>query len=69
MARIGQRRTHRHLLKDIAEHAGITKRVYPHLLRYSFVTNYLRSGVNNILAGQIVGHPSLTMIQTPISTW
>jgi site-specific recombinase XerD len=52
-----------HLLKDVAERAGITKRVYPHLLRHSFVTNYLRSGGNPILAAQIVGHTSLSMIQ------
>lgn len=50
------------LIRDLAVKAGMQKRVYPHLLRHSFITNYLRSGGSPILAAQIVGHESLTMI-------
>jgi integrase/recombinase XerD len=45
-----------------AERAGITKEVYPHLLRHSFITNALRGGMNPLLVAQIVGHSSLRMI-------
>lgn len=50
------------LIRDLAVRAGLTKRVYPHLFRHSFITNYLRSGGSPILAAQIVGHESLGMI-------
>lgn len=50
------------LIRDLAVTAGITKRVYPHLFRHSFITNYLRSGGNPILCAQVVGHETLAMI-------
>ena len=31
------------LIRDLAVQAGITKRVYPHLFRHSFITKYLRA--------------------------
>ena len=51
------------MIKNIAEEAGIQKRVYPHLLRHSFATWQLASGMNPIQLAQIMGHSSLTMIQ------
>jgi len=51
------------MIKVVAKDAGIEKRVYPHLLRHSFVTWSLTRGMNPIQLAQIVGHSSLTMIQ------
>lgn len=39
------RRTANRWVKSLAKKAGITKRVYPHLLRNSYVTNSLDAGV------------------------
>jgi integrase len=50
------------MIRSLGEVAGIRKRVYPHLLRHSFATEYLRRGGNPILLQQILGHSSLTMI-------
>ncbi len=50
------------MIRSLAEIAGVKKRVYPHLLRHSFATEYLRRGGNPILLQQILGHGSLTMI-------
>jgi integrase/recombinase XerD len=50
------------LVRDVAVRARISRRVYPHLFRHSFVTNYLRQGGNPVLCAQIVGHTNLTMI-------
>lgn len=46
-----------------AEEAGITKRVYPHLLRHSFATEWLRRGGNVISLRNVLGHFDLSMIQ------
>jgi integrase/recombinase XerC/integrase/recombinase XerD len=50
------------MIRNLAETAGVKKRVYPHLLRHSFATEYLRRGGNPILLQQILGHSSLAMI-------
>ncbi|MGH7642149.1 MAG: tyrosine-type recombinase/integrase [Candidatus Dormibacteria bacterium] len=42
--------------------AGITKRVYPHLLRHSFATEFVRRGGNLISLRNILGHFDLSMI-------
>ncbi len=49
------------MIRDLAVKANITKRVYPHLFRHSFITNWLREGGNPVFA-QIVGHETLAMI-------
>jgi integrase len=49
-------------IRALGEVAGIKKRVYPHLVRHSFATDYLRRGGNPILLQQILGHTSLAMI-------
>jgi site-specific recombinase XerD len=50
------------MIRSLGELAEIDKRVYPHLLRHSFATDYLRRGGNPILLQQILGHTSLAMI-------
>ncbi len=50
------------MIRHLAVAAGITKRVYPHLLRHSMATDFLRRGGNPILLQQILGHTSLAMI-------
>lgn len=50
------------MIRSLGDFAGIKKRVYPHLLRHSFATEYLRRGGNPILLQQILGHSSLAMI-------
>jgi integrase len=50
------------VMRALGQVAGIQKRVYPHLLRHSFATDYLRRGGNPILLQQILGHSSLAMI-------
>jgi integrase/recombinase XerD len=51
------------LVRSAADRARITKDVYPHLLRHSFITNALRGGMDSMLVAQIVGHTSLRMIE------
>jgi integrase len=55
------------LIQTAAATAGITKRVYPHLLRHSYATWYQQNGGNPILLAQQLGHSSLRMIQTTYS--
>jgi site-specific recombinase XerD len=42
--------------------AGITRRVYPHLLRHSFATNWLRKGGNVVSLRNVLGHFDLSLI-------
>ena len=55
------------VVKDAFHRARIAKPVYPHLLRHSWMTEMLRSGMNPIQLAQILGHSSLTMIQAVYS--
>jgi integrase/recombinase XerD len=55
------------MIRNVAAMAGISKRVYPHLLRHSFATWQLSRGMNPIQLAQILGHSSLTMIQAVYS--
>jgi integrase len=50
-------------IRVLAQEAGIEKRVYPHLFRHSFATNWLRKGGNIISLQTILGHADLSMIQ------
>ena len=43
------------LIRNVAESAGITKHVYPHLLRHTFATWQLSRGMNPIHLAQILG--------------
>ena len=51
------------LVRDLAEKAGIKKRVHPHLFRHSAATFMLQRGMDSVLVAQILGHSSLVMIQ------
>ena len=51
------------LLQQITYRAGITRRVYPHLMRHSFATYALTRGMNPIMLAKVLGHSDLTMIQ------
>ena len=50
------------MVRDLAGAAGITRRVYPHLLRHFFATNYLRKGGSPLNLQKILGRESLAMI-------
>ena len=50
------------VIRTLAQNAGITKRVYPHLLRHSFATWYLTQGGDSVMLMNLLGHTSLTMI-------
>lgn len=45
-----------------AERAGIKKRVYPHLLRHSFATDFMRRKNDPVSLQRILGHSDLSMI-------
>src|SRR5207302_4128188 len=47
------------LIRSLAREAGLSKRVYPHLLRHSFATEALARGMNPIQLADILGHSSL----------
>jgi integrase len=41
---------------------GIERRVYPHLLRHTYITCAIRRGMHPVQIRQIVGHESTAMI-------
>lgn len=50
-------------LKRRAVLVGITKRVYPHLLRHSFATHMLQAGVPLLLVAELLDHHDIKMTQ------
>jgi len=52
------------LIEHAASRAGLdARKVHPHLLRHSFVTNGLRAGVSPLILAQVAGHSSMRMIE------
>ena len=51
------------LHRSLADRAGITRRVNPHLFRHSFATEALRRGMNPVQFAQLLGHSGLRMIE------
>jgi integrase/recombinase XerD len=48
-------------IRRIGEHAGIAKRVYPHMLRHTFAMNALMNGVDIYMLQQLMGHSDIAM--------
>ena len=46
-------------LKAAARDAGITKRIYPHLLRHSFATHLLEQGTDIKIVKELMGHNNI----------
>ena len=51
------------MIKETAEQAEITKRVYPHLLRHSVATTLLEGGMPIKQMQKFLGHPKLETTQ------
>lgn len=47
------------MLKRMANVAGLTRRVYPHLLRHTFATEAVRHGARVHALQSVLGHASL----------
>lgn len=50
------------IFQRIAQKSGV-KRLYPHLCRHTFATNYLINGGNVFSLQQILGHTTLEMVR------
>jgi integrase len=51
------------VLRELRHRAGLRKRVYPHLLRHSYATDFYRATKDAVGLKAILGHKSLAMIE------
>ncbi|MBJ7598120.1 MAG: hypothetical protein DLM67_09550 [Candidatus Nephthysia bennettiae] len=52
------------LIRYLAQEAGIKKRVHPHLFRHTYGTEFIVQGGDSVMLAKILGHRSLSMINT-----
>ena len=57
------RMTVNNILKKWTQATGITKRVYPHILRHSFATHLMDNGADIRAVADLLGHSSLSSTQ------
>lgn len=55
------------LIRNLAREAGITRRIWLHLVRHSAITHMLQQGMNPLLVAKLAGHSSLEMINRTYS--
>jgi len=57
-ARLGKRSIEK-ILQQLGERAGIVRRVHPHVLRHTFATHMLNSGMDITVIQKLLGHSSV----------
>jgi site-specific recombinase XerD len=59
----------REIIRDATVRAGITTRIYPHMMRHSFATHLLDNGVTDLIAlKDVLGHETFEMVQRYVLT-